>query len=134
MMSSAQSPWLAEMFPSRIRYTGFALAREVTAPIAGGIAPLIAVALLSAGNGSPHLVAWYVVENLWRRGCPSRKLFACHWTEPSFIQDQAAGRSQWRCRPPSWENATTLPRPGGCTVRGFGACIDKKRCALQSWY
>jgi metabolite-proton symporter len=61
MMTSAQSPWLAEMFPSRIRYTGFALAREVTSPIAGGIAPLIAVALLAAGNGSPHLVAWYVV-------------------------------------------------------------------------
>jgi len=61
MMTSAQSPWLAEMFPSRIRYSGFALAREVTAPIGGGIAPLIAIALLSAGNGSPHLVAWYVV-------------------------------------------------------------------------
>jgi metabolite-proton symporter len=61
MMTSAQSPWLAEMFPSRIRYTGFALAREVTSPIAGGIAPLIAVALLAAGGGSPHLVAWYVV-------------------------------------------------------------------------
>lgn len=61
MMTSAQSPWLAEMFPSRIRYTGFALAREVTAPIAGGIAPIAAVALLAMGSGSPHLVAWYVV-------------------------------------------------------------------------
>jgi MFS transporter, MHS family, shikimate and dehydroshikimate transport protein len=61
MMTSAQSPWLAEMFPARTRYTGFALAREVTSPIAGGIAPLIAVALLSVGHGSPHLVAWYVV-------------------------------------------------------------------------
>lgn len=61
MMTSAQSPWLAEMFPARVRYTGFALAREVTAPIAGGLAPIIAVALLSAGAGSPHLVAWYVV-------------------------------------------------------------------------
>ncbi|WP_206093544.1 MFS transporter [Pandoraea sp. ISTKB] len=61
MMTSAQSPWLAEMFPSRVRYTGFSLAREVTSPISGGIAPMIAVALLSAGEGSPHLVAWYVV-------------------------------------------------------------------------
>lgn len=61
MMTSAQSPWLAEMFPSRIRYTGFSLAREVTSPISGGIAPMIAVALLAAGQGSPHLVAWYVV-------------------------------------------------------------------------
>ncbi|MEM5383847.1 MFS transporter [Paraburkholderia phymatum] len=61
MMTSAQSPWLAEMFPSRVRYTGFSLAREVTSPISGGIAPMIAVALLAAGQGSPHLVAWYVV-------------------------------------------------------------------------
>jgi metabolite-proton symporter len=61
MMTSAQSPWLAEMFPSRVRYTGFSLAREVTSPISGGIAPMIAVALLAAGGGSPHLVAWYVV-------------------------------------------------------------------------
>ena len=61
MMTSAQSPWFAEMFPANVRYTGFALAREVTAPIAGGLAPIIAVALLSAGAGSPHLVGWYVV-------------------------------------------------------------------------
>jgi MFS family permease len=61
MMTSAQSPWLAEMFPSRVRYTGFSLAREVTSPISGGIAPMIAVALLAAGHGSPRYVAWYVV-------------------------------------------------------------------------
>jgi MFS family permease len=61
MMTSAQSPWLAEMFPSRVRYTGFSLAREVTSPVSGGIAPMIAVALLAAGHGSPRYVAWYVV-------------------------------------------------------------------------
>jgi MFS family permease len=61
MMTSAQGPWLAEMFPARVRYTGFSLAREVTSPIAGGIAPLVAVALLAAGRGSPHLVACYVL-------------------------------------------------------------------------
>jgi MHS family shikimate/dehydroshikimate transporter-like MFS transporter len=61
MMTSAQSPWLAEMFPSRVRYTGFSLAREVTSPISGGVAPMIAIALLAAGDGSPHFVIWYVV-------------------------------------------------------------------------
>lgn len=61
MMTSAQSPWLAEMFPSRVRYTGFSLAREVTSPISGGIAPMIAIALLAAGGGSPHYVIWYVI-------------------------------------------------------------------------
>jgi metabolite-proton symporter len=61
LMTSAQSPWLAEMFPSRVRYTGFALAREVTSPISGGIAPMLATALLAVGKGSPYLVSLYVV-------------------------------------------------------------------------
>lgn len=61
MMTSAQSPWLAEMFPARVRYTGFSLAREVTSPLAGGIAPMIAISLLAAGGGSPHLVGIYVI-------------------------------------------------------------------------
>jgi MFS transporter, MHS family, shikimate and dehydroshikimate transport protein len=61
LMTSAQSPWFAEMFPAPVRYTGFALAREVTSPIAGGIAPIIATALLAAGGGSPHFVSWYIV-------------------------------------------------------------------------
>uniref|UniRef100_A0A372INN8 MFS transporter n=2 Tax=Paracidobacterium acidisoli TaxID=2303751 RepID=A0A372INN8_9BACT len=61
MMTSAQSPWFAEMFPASVRYTGFSVAREVTSPLSGGIAPIIATALLAAGGGSPHLVAWYVV-------------------------------------------------------------------------
>lgn len=61
MMTSAQSPWFAEMFPAKTRYTGFALAREVTSPIAGGIAPMIATALLAAAGGSSVLVSWYVV-------------------------------------------------------------------------
>jgi MHS family shikimate/dehydroshikimate transporter-like MFS transporter len=61
MMTSAQNAWFAEMFPSRLRYTGFTLAREVTSPISGGIAPIIATALLAAGGGSPHLVALYVI-------------------------------------------------------------------------
>jgi MHS family shikimate/dehydroshikimate transporter-like MFS transporter len=61
LMTSAQSPWFAEMFPAPVRYTGFALAREVTSPIAGGLAPMIATALLAAAAGSPRLVSWYVV-------------------------------------------------------------------------
>lgn len=61
MMTSAQSPWFAEMFPARVRYTGFTIAREVTSPLAGGIAPMIATALLAVGGGSPYLVAWYII-------------------------------------------------------------------------
>ncbi len=61
MMTSAQSPWFAEMFPAHLRYTGFTVAREVTSPIGGGLAPIAATALLAAAGGSAYLVAWYVV-------------------------------------------------------------------------
>lgn len=61
MMTAAQAAWFAEMFDARLRYSGFALAREVTSPIAGGLAPMIAVALLAAGQGSPHYVVLYIV-------------------------------------------------------------------------
>jgi MHS family shikimate/dehydroshikimate transporter-like MFS transporter len=61
LMTSAQSPWFAEMFPAPVRYTGFALASEVTSPLSGGIAPIIATALLAADGGSPRFVSWYVV-------------------------------------------------------------------------
>ncbi len=60
MMTAAQGAWLAEMFPAQLRYTGFALAREVTSPIAGGLAPIIATALL-AYDSSSTLVGLYVV-------------------------------------------------------------------------
>jgi MFS transporter, MHS family, shikimate and dehydroshikimate transport protein len=61
LMTSAQSPWFAEMFPPRVRYTGFTFAREVTSPLSGGLAPIIATFLLAAGEGSSHLVAWYII-------------------------------------------------------------------------
>jgi MFS transporter, MHS family, shikimate and dehydroshikimate transport protein len=61
MMTAAQAAWFAEMFPAQVRYSGFALAREVAAPLSGGLAPLIAVSLLSLGGGEPHWVVVYMV-------------------------------------------------------------------------
>lgn len=59
-MTGAQAIFFAELFPAHIRYSGFALAREVTSPIAGGIAPLVATALLVWSGGEPWPVALYV--------------------------------------------------------------------------
>jgi len=61
MMVAAQPAWLAELFDARVRFTGFALAREVPTPIGGGIAPLAATVLLSMAGGSPVYVIWYVI-------------------------------------------------------------------------
>ena len=44
-----------------MRYSGVALARELSAPIAGGIAPFIAVALLAWFGGQVWPVVVYVM-------------------------------------------------------------------------
>ena len=46
-MLAGELAFFSELFPTEARYTGVALARELSAPIAGGIAPFVAVALLS---------------------------------------------------------------------------------------
>jgi len=58
-MYGPQAAFLAEMFPTRIRYSGVSLAYQVTSIFAGSLAPLIAAALLAAyGSGTP--IAIYV--------------------------------------------------------------------------
>lgn len=61
MMVAAQPAWLVELFDARVRFTGFALAREVPTPIGGGLAPLAATVLLALGDGNPVYVSWYVL-------------------------------------------------------------------------
>lgn len=45
-MLAGELAFFSELFPTQARYAGVALARELSAPIAGGIAPFVAVALL----------------------------------------------------------------------------------------
>jgi MHS family shikimate/dehydroshikimate transporter-like MFS transporter len=61
LMTSAQAAWYAEMFPAPVRYSGFALSREVMSPVSGGIAPLVSVSLLAFGGGNPIWVVAYIV-------------------------------------------------------------------------
>lgn len=52
---------LAELFPTRMRWSGIAISREIPAALVGGTAPLVATALVAATGGSPWLVAVYLV-------------------------------------------------------------------------
>ncbi|GGD63307.1 MFS transporter [Microbacterium murale] len=52
---------LAELFPTRMRWSGIAISREIPAALVGGTAPLVATALVAATGGSPWLVAGYLV-------------------------------------------------------------------------
>ena len=58
-MYGPQAAFLAEMFPTRYRYSGASLAYQATSIVAGSLAPIIAVALLRE-YGSATPVAIYV--------------------------------------------------------------------------
>src|SRR5215210_2473280 len=59
-MFSPQAAYFAELFDTRVRYSGIALAREVSAPFAGGLAPFVATFLLSR-TGTYWPIAVYMM-------------------------------------------------------------------------
>ncbi len=60
-MFGPQAAYFAELFGARLRYSGFAFARELGSILAGGPAPFIATSLLIYAGGAPWLVAGYFV-------------------------------------------------------------------------
>jgi MHS family shikimate/dehydroshikimate transporter-like MFS transporter len=58
LMYGPQGAYFAELFGTRVRYSGASLGYQLASVFAGGFAPLIATALLAAGGSS--LVALYV--------------------------------------------------------------------------
>jgi MFS transporter, MHS family, shikimate and dehydroshikimate transport protein len=60
-MFGPQAAYFAELFGPRLRYSGFAFAREVGSIIAGGPSPFIAALLVGWMAGAPWGVACYVI-------------------------------------------------------------------------
>ena len=60
LMYGPQAAYYAELFGTRVRYSGASLGYQLASVFAGGFAPLIATALLAANGGSPTLVAAYM--------------------------------------------------------------------------
>jgi MFS transporter, MHS family, shikimate and dehydroshikimate transport protein len=60
LMYGPQGAFFAELFGTRVRYTGASVGYQLASAIAGGFSPLIAVALLAANDGDPTLVAIYM--------------------------------------------------------------------------
>ena len=60
-MFGPQAVYFAELFGPRLRYSGFAFARELGSIIAGGPAPLIAGLLVAYAAGAPWGVCIYIV-------------------------------------------------------------------------
>jgi hypothetical protein len=55
-----QGSLFGEVFSTKVRYSGFAIGREISAAIFGGLSPVIATALVVASGGAFWGVAVYV--------------------------------------------------------------------------
>lgn len=73
-MIGSQPPLMADLFPATVRYTGLSLGHEIGSILAGGIGPMLAVALLiafdSAWPVSLMLIVWSLcaLAALWTLG------------------------------------------------------------------
>jgi MHS family shikimate/dehydroshikimate transporter-like MFS transporter len=60
-MYGPQAAFFAELFGTRVRYSGASLGYQLASPLAGGLAPLVATALLNWSGGKPWPVALYLI-------------------------------------------------------------------------
>jgi len=60
-MYGPQAAFFSELFGTRVRYSGASLGYQLASPLAGGLAPLIATALLGRSGGDPYPIAWYLI-------------------------------------------------------------------------
>jgi MHS family shikimate/dehydroshikimate transporter-like MFS transporter len=60
-MYGPQAAFLAELFGTRVRYTGASVGYQLAAPLSGGLAPLVATALLAWSGGDPWPVGVYLI-------------------------------------------------------------------------
>jgi metabolite-proton symporter len=60
-MGGSQPALYLELFDARVRYSGVAATRELSAPVAGGIAPFVATALIIWSGGEAWPVALYMI-------------------------------------------------------------------------
>jgi MFS transporter, MHS family, shikimate and dehydroshikimate transport protein len=60
-MYGPQAAFFSELFGTRVRYTGASLGYQLASPLAGGLAPLIATALLGWSKGKPWPIAVYLM-------------------------------------------------------------------------
>ncbi len=60
-MAGAQGAFLTNLFPTRYRFSGLAMSRELNGVLVAGPTPLIAQALVGAADGRPTYVAAYLM-------------------------------------------------------------------------
>ena len=100
-MYGPQAAFFAELFSTKLRYSGASMGYQFGSVLAGGVAPLVAVALLNAGNGEPGWVILYfsiigIITVVSALLAPeTRKKFSQDTADPRHQQDSpSAQKSQ----------------------------------------
>jgi MFS family permease len=60
-MYGPQAAFFSELFGTRVRYSGASIGYQLASPLAGGIAPLIAAALVKWSDGASWPVSVYMM-------------------------------------------------------------------------
>ena len=92
-MYGPQASFIAEMFPTRVRYTGASMGYQLAGILGGALAPIISVALLDRFDTS------LVVSALRRAGARRHDRL------------RAAGAGDLAARPPGRHHGAARPRP-----------------------
>jgi MFS family permease len=87
-MFGPQAAYFAELFGARLRYSGFAFAREMGSILAGGPAPFVASALLIWAGNQPWAVAVYMMA------LALLTALAVYWGPETYRSDIHAGPAE----------------------------------------
>jgi metabolite-proton symporter len=60
-MYAPQAAFFTELFGTNVRFSGASIGYQLSAPLAGGLAPIIATWLLGLGHGQPRFISVYLV-------------------------------------------------------------------------
>ncbi len=104
LMYGPQAAYFAELFGTRVRYSGASLGYQLASVFAGGFAPLIATALLAANGGDPTLVALYmvglglitVVATLFAKETLHKDLHEADEEERELVRERRFDRERFR--------------------------------------
>jgi MFS family permease len=121
-MYGPQAAFIAELFSTKLRYSGASMGYQIAGCSGGGIAPLVSIALVSA-TGTPFAVSFYVLamvvspSSRWRS--PRDARIDLH-DEPAAVQDRA-GRAD------AWTPSTSTPISASRSAAGCSATT--RRCS-----
>jgi hypothetical protein len=111
---------MAKLDEVQLAFTELTCGRWIYAAMGGSGGSLSAAWDRGRRGGAPFVLV--LPENSSRANCQSGRQF---WITRLIVRSGGEGRRVSA-------TSITLPWSGGCTVRGFGASIDKERCVRQS--